>query len=132
MDYLLDTNIFVYFLRNKQTVVAKVAKAGVKHCGMSAMTLGELYYGAENSTNPVVNHLATETLRKYFTVNPITEDVLREFARQKAFLKRKGQMIEDADILIGATAIVHNMAMVAEKVKNLGRLQGIKIENWCE
>lgn len=128
----MDTNIFVYFLRSKATLVDRVAKTGVEHCAMSAMTLGELYYGAENSANPMVNLMATETLRKYFTLIPITEEVLREFARQKTFLKRKGQMIEDADILIGATAIVHHLIMVTENVKHLSRLQGIHVENWCE
>lgn len=41
---------------------------------------------------------------------------------QKAFLRKKGQLIEDADIIIGTTAIINNMVMVTENVKHIGRL----------
>lgn len=58
-------------------------------------------------------------------------DVLLEFAKQKALLRRKGLMVEDADIFIGATAIVNNLTMVTENLKHIGRLENIKIENWC-
>lgn len=52
---------------------------------------------------------------------------------QKAFLRKKGQLIEDADIIIGTTAIVNNnMVMVTENVKHIGRLNGIVVENWIK
>ena len=51
---------------------------------------------------------------------------------QKAFLRKKGQLIEDADIIIGTTAIINNMVMVTENVKYIGRLNGIVVENWME
>ena len=45
---------------------------------------------------------------------------------------KKGQLIEDADIIIGTTAIINNMVMVTENVKHIGRLNGIVVENWIE
>ena len=36
-------------------------------------------------------------------------NVWNEFAVQKAFLHNKGQLIEDADIIIGTTAIINNI-----------------------
>ena len=41
-------------------------------------------------------------------------------------------LIEDADIIIGTTAIINNMVMVTENVKHIGRLNGIVVENWME
>lgn len=67
-------------------------------------------------------------MRQEMAVIPVDEEVAREFAHQKACLKRDGMMVEDADILIGATAITHNLVMVTENVKHIGRLQGINIE----
>ena len=46
-------------------------------------------------------------------------NVWNEFAVQKAFLHKKGQLIEDADIIIGTTAIINNMVMVTENVKHI-------------
>lgn len=41
-------------------------------------------------------------------------------------------LVEDADIIIGTTAIINNMVMVTENVKHIGRLNGIVVENWME
>ena len=59
-------------------------------------------------------------------------NIWKEFAVQKAFLRKKGQLIEDADIIIGTTAIINNMVMVTENVKHIGRLNGIVVVNWME
>ena len=68
---------------------------------------------------------------QYVTILPTT-NVWKEFAVQKAFLRKKGQLIEDADIIIGTTAIVNNMVIVTENIKHIGRLNGIVVENWVE
>lgn len=59
-------------------------------------------------------------------------NIWNEFAVQKAFLRKKSQLIEDADIIIGTTAIINNMVMVTENVKHIGRLNGIVVVNWME
>ena len=41
-------------------------------------------------------------------------------------------LVEDADIIIGTTAIINNMVMVTENVKHIGRLNGIVVVNWME
>lgn len=51
---------------------------------------------------------------------------------KRLFLRKKGQLIEDADIIIGTTAIINNMVMVTENVKHIGRLNGIVVVNWME
>jgi tRNA(fMet)-specific endonuclease VapC len=45
-------------------------------------------------------------------------------------LRRKGALIDDMDLFIGATAIANNMILVTENAKHLARLENIKIENW--
>ena len=51
---------------------------------------------------------------------------------KRLFFVKKGQLIEDADIIIGTTAIINNLVMVTENVKHIGRLNGIVVENWME
>lgn len=55
MNYLLDTNICVYFMRGKRDVAAKIAEIGQEHFFISEMTLGELLYGAQCSDRPSEN-----------------------------------------------------------------------------
>ncbi|WP_119249994.1 type II toxin-antitoxin system VapC family toxin [Prevotella sp. AM34-19LB] len=91
----------------------------------------ELLYGAQCSDRPSENIKAVSVFCQYVTILPMV-NVWNEFAVQKAFLRKKGQLIEDADIIIGTTAIINNMVMVTENVKHIGRLNGIVVENWME
>ena len=49
-----------------------------------------------------------------------------------ADLCKKGKIIEDADILIGACAISNNAIIVTNNEEHLGRIEGLKIENWTK
>ena len=118
-------------MRGKRDVAAKIAEIGLEHFFISEMTLGELLYGAQCSDRPSENIKAVSVFCQYVTILP-TANIWNEFAVQKAFLRKKGQLIEDADIIIGTTAIVNNMVMVTENVKHIGRLNGIVVENWIK
>lgn len=72
MNYLLDTNICVYFMRGKRDVAAKIAEIGQEHFFISEMTLGELLYGAQCSDRP------SENLRTVY----IFVNMLRLFRQQ--------------------------------------------------
>ncbi|MEZ0607503.1 hypothetical protein ACAW74_03255 [Fibrella sp. WM1] len=64
-----------------------------------------------------------------FAVLPIYE-ALDVYASKKARLRRQGLVIDDFDLLIGATAIAHGLTMVTNNVKHLARLNTITIEDW--
>ena len=55
MQYLLDTNICVFILRQKFGVGERMLQAGVSSCFISELTYAELLYGAECSDNPEKN-----------------------------------------------------------------------------
>lgn len=56
---------------------------------------------------------------------------ISEYASQKARLRRKGTLIDDIDLFIGATAVAIDAVMVTENVKHLDRVENIRIENWA-
>lgn len=54
------------------------------------------------------------------------------FADTKAYLRKVGKMVDDADIFIGATSIANNMVMVTENVRHFENMPGIILENWVK
>lgn len=68
-------------------------------------------------------------IERLFTVLPI-RNAIETYADTKAYLNSKGLLIDDFDLLIGATAICHKLIMVTENVKHLSRMPQIRIENW--
>jgi len=128
--YLLDTNICVFFLRGKKSIVEQILERGINNCFISEITVAELFYGVEcDKYNFNENRERVNEFIEILTVIPIT-NVLMEYAHQKAILRKDGKLIDDMDLFIGSTAIVNNLTLVTDNEKHLNRLLNIKIENW--
>jgi tRNA(fMet)-specific endonuclease VapC len=127
--YLLDTNICAYFLNGKFNLEAKIDEVGFENCFISEITIAELKYGVEKSTQKEKNRKILEVFQKTFDVIPIFPS-LDVYAKEKARLKTKGKILDDFDLLIGATAIFNSLTFVTKNVSDFNRLENIDIEDW--
>lgn len=127
-QYLLDTNICVFLLRDKFSIGKHIEKVGVGNCYLSEITIAELAYGAFCSSNPEEKMLQVKKLIKLFNIIPIF-DTIETYALFKYELRKKGIPIDDFDLLIGAAASSNKMILVTDNIKHFDRLD-IKIENW--
>jgi tRNA(fMet)-specific endonuclease VapC len=132
MQYLLDTNICVFFLRGKLNLDEIIRQKNRENCFISEITVAELRYGAENSENPTKSHKSVDSFVNGLSIVPIYGSILR-YAKEKVRLKKIGKpMHDDFDLLIGVTAIENKLILVTDNVKDFEKLEGIKIENWFE
>lgn len=129
MGYLLDTNICIFFLKGRFNLNAKITEVGLQNCSISEITVAELKYGAEKSQRPTDNSVVVEKFITKFSIIPIYPS-LDIYAKEKARLKQSGTIIDDFDLLIGATAISNDMTLVTNNISHLGRLNNVKIEDW--
>lgn len=134
-QFLLDTNICVHLLKNEYGIKEKIAQVGTKSCFLSEITLAELLYGIENSapTKRKENVERFESLRSLFSGRTLPiSNVLYEYARQKANVRRIGRPVGEFDLLIGATSIVHGLTLVTRNTKDFQNLDRIQLENWID
>lgn len=96
---------------------------------MSEITIAELKYGAENSTQKEKNSKNLAAFQSKFGILPIFP-ALDIYAKEKARLKTKGQILDDFDLFIGATAIFYDLVLVTKNGSDFDRLEGIVIEDW--
>ncbi len=129
MNYLLDTNICIHFFRGKYNLLNKFNEVGFENCAISEITLAELVFGAENSSNPQKNHKILEQFIENITIIPIF-DSIKKYGTEKVRLRKQGVMISDFDLLIGCTAVEKNMIMVSENTSEFIRIKDIRLENW--
>lgn len=127
--YLLDTNICIYLLKNRYDIGKRIKLAGYDNCFISDITLAELYYGASKSGQKAKKMQEVRFIEMLFRVLPIHE-VLETFADIKTELNNKGLLIDDFDLLIGATAITYDLVLVTENIKHLARIPNIQIDCW--
>ncbi len=129
MKYLLDTNICVYFLNGQFSLKEKIREIGFDNCVVSEITIAELKYGIAKSTKKEKNTQTLETFQSKIEILPIFP-ALDIYATEKARLKIKGKILDDFDLLIGATAIANKLTLVTRNTSDFNRLDGIVIEDW--
>ena len=132
IKYLLDTNICAFLIREKFNIKEKIRQiGGLDCCAISEITYAELYYGVEKSENRKRNLEILHIFAENIKIIPIRK-AIPLFAKEKARLKSINKIIDDFDLLIGATAVANDLIMATENVKHHSRIEGIKIENWVE
>lgn len=126
--YLLDTNVLIAMLKDKNNVRKQILKVGIDNCYVSEISIAELFYGAAKGGRAKnledVNHIL-----KLFEILPIFPS-LKQYGHVKALLEMEGRRIDDFDLLIGVTALQNNLTMVTANVKHLERIPDLIIENW--
>lgn len=132
MQYLLDTNICIFFLRGKLNLDKIIREKGIENCFISELTIFELKYGAENSDNPKKSHEAVDKFVRGLTAIPILSSV-KKYAQTKVALRKNGTPMHDEfDLIIGVTALTNELVLVTDNIKDFKNIRNLKIENWFE
>ena len=108
---------------------------GLENCYLSEMTLLELIYGIANSqsvrkaeNNAKLREFEDMFIDRILSIRPSFE----EYSSQKTRLRKLGTLIGDFDLLIGCTALVNDFTLASRNVKEMNRIEGIKLENWID
>ncbi|SKC17677.1 tRNA(fMet)-specific endonuclease VapC [Dyadobacter psychrophilus] len=134
-QFLLDTNICIHALKSDFGIKQKIGEVGIESCFLSEVNIAELLFGVENSAvhRRHLNWQQFESFQRIFTGRILQiGNVLHEYARQKTNLRRMGRPIDDFDILIGCTAIVHNLILVTRNTRHFVNMPGIQLQNWID
>jgi tRNA(fMet)-specific endonuclease VapC len=130
-NYLLDTDICIFILREKYNLLEKIEVVGVERCYVSEITLAELHFGAHYSTNYEQHRHDVHRITSFASVIPIS-DVIELYGRERARLQKLGTPIADFDLLIATTAVQHNMVLVTNNTKHHARVTDLRLENWVQ
>lgn len=128
-QYLLDTNICIYYIKGLHDLKSKFEEVGPENCFISEITLAELKFGVAKSKAKKKNQKALENFLSGIQILPIFP-ALDIYAAEKARLQKSGKIIDDFDLLIGATAISFELTMVTNNTSHFSRLTDIKLEDW--
>lgn len=131
MKYLLDTNICVFVIRQKNTnLMDKLRSFKVEELAISSITLAELRYGASKSANPWKNHAALDLFLSPLAIVDFDVECAAVYGKVRAELERIGQPIGSFDTMIGAHAVRLSLPLVTNNTKEFKRISGLIIEDW--
>lgn len=126
--YLLDSDILIYFLKGKQEVIEKLSQLPMDNLYISRINYTELIYGAYNSARVDENLKIIKPFLKKFKILEFDEDSSLIFAKEKARLKKSGNIIADMDLMIASIAIQNECILITNNLKHFQRVQNLQIE----
>ncbi len=127
MRYLLDTDWVVHCLHGVARVTARLDRLMPEGVGLSIVSMAELYQGVFFSTDPDGNELALHRFLAGIEVVPVDDAVCQIFARERGRLRAAGTPIGDFDLLIGSTAIRHDLTLLTNNRRHFERIRGLNI-----
>lgn len=129
--YLIDTNTCIYYINGKFDLKKKFEEVDPDNCFISEITLAELKFGVENSEKKEKNQIALDNFLTGVKIVPIFHS-LDLYAKEKSRLRKAGTTIDDFDLLIGVTAVKHNLVLVTNNTNHFKGIKRIKLENWAK
>jgi tRNA(fMet)-specific endonuclease VapC len=130
LKYLLDTNIVIYVLKRRPKEVLEIFNRNASRMAISSITLSELIYGSEKSTNVDKNLEAIEEFISHLEVLPYNAKASQHYGQIKAALEKKGEIIGENDIHIAAHAIGQGLILVTNNLREFKRVPNLALENW--
>ena len=121
---LVDTSLIVEYLRGRETAVTELQAWSSDGFAISTVVLAELYEGIARSRDPGATERSLLDFLRHADILPVDESVAREFGRLRFQLRSQGLVIGDLDILIAATALVHEATLLTRD-NHFRRIPGV-------
>ena len=131
MTYLLDTNVWVVFLRNPRSpVVPRLRATQPADVRICSVVVAELYYGCLRSANPAANRGKVEALLRPFRSLPFDDVAAGHYADVRRHLESVGTPIGPYDLQVAAIALTHGCTLVTHNTKEFSRVPGLLLDDW--
>ncbi|MCA9852252.1 MAG: type II toxin-antitoxin system VapC family toxin [Dehalococcoidia bacterium] len=126
MKYLVDTDRVVDYLKGKDDAVTDLQRFQKEGIGISLISYGEIYEGIYFGSQPGKQELGFKRFLSGVEVVRLDRQVMRRFARLRGKLRTDGMLISDPDLLIGATALEHDLTLVTGNLEHFKRIPGLR------
>lgn len=127
--FMLDTDSVSFALRGQGRVGTRIVEHRPSEICISAITLGELRYGAARRNSRKLHDLI-DAFTANVAVMPFDESCAFHFGRVANELAERGSPIGEYDALIAAHAIALEVTLVTNNIRHFDRVAGLAVENW--
>jgi len=133
MRFMLDTNMCIYIIKKKPPqVLNRFTALEPSDIGISSITLSELEYGVERSSNRQQNREALMAFLAPLEIAVYDDLAAHHYGDIRAHLERQGLPIGAMDLLIAAHARSLSTPLLTNNVREFKRIPGLLVENWVQ
>lgn len=126
-EIALDTSVAVRFLNGDAAIVSRVLT--LPEVILPTVAVGELLFGAENSTRPLQNLPRYLEFIAACVIVPLERETAAVYAQTRWALKSKGRPIPMNDVWIAAQCLEQGWVLVTDDT-DFDWVDGLILEHW--
>jgi predicted nucleic acid-binding protein len=128
---VLDTDAISDLMRPRPApaLITLIGEFGASDQGTTAINLGELAYGAHRVGRPDLYRRALGLLAGY-TILPFDEAAAERYGEVRSQLEAAGERLDDPDLRIAATVLVHDATLVTGNMRHFSRVPRLVVRTW--
>lgn len=129
MAILIDTDVIIRGERGIFDLPAWLETLNGKDPQIAAITVAELWHGAERATGAHKTRRETylQKIMEELPVVPYTESTALEHAKLWATLETSGKMIGFYDLIVAATALAEGSAVATFNTRHFDKVPGLRV-----
>ncbi len=125
---VLDSDHWIALLRGHLDLRGRVAAN--EDLAITAISVGDLVYGAERSARSTENLLLLDTLLAGVIVLVYDDAAAHRFGSLKVALERRGERLADADLQIAAVVLHYEATLITHNQRHFQRVPGLALDDW--
>jgi predicted nucleic acid-binding protein len=133
MPFLFDTNAISEAMRPRpnEDYVAWLAELSREEQYTSSVVIGEMYAGAyaSKATTKWLDRIENNVLPTMTVLN-FDLPTAQAYGKIRALLRQSGQQIDEADMMIAATALRHKLTLVTANISHFSRIPELPIHSF--
>jgi len=124
---VLDTNIVSYWMKGGLMANMYAPHLQGRLLAITFVTVGEMYFGAENRNWGQKNRKVLETTLRNFVVIPYDHEIARCYGKLVNQRRRAGNPISFNDAWIAACTVRHGLPLITHNAKDFEGISGLEI-----
>ncbi len=128
---MLDTNICIYILQKHPRHIREKLNE-IESVHISSIVYAELRYGLEYGSKRLwtAREKQLNQFLALLTIHDWNKQAAEQYGSVNAFLREKGMMIGNMDMLIAAHALSLKATLITNNGHEFQRIPELKLENW--
>jgi predicted nucleic acid-binding protein len=127
--YLVDTDWVIHYLNGHPGIVRRLDALKERGLALSVASLAEIYEGIFYSTDPEGNEADLDDFLRGVVVIGIDEGTCKVFGRERGRLRASRRTIGDLDLLIGCTALHHNLTLLTNNRRHFELIEALVVQS---
>lgn len=130
--YCFDTDVLSATIRREPSLplIRRLAQVPPTDQFTTAITMGELLYGAARRDSKRLNEQVRDLLRGALTILPFGEVAAAVYGPLRASLESDGQPLAEPDLRIASIALSRDLTVVTGNTRHFTRVPNLTVENW--